>query len=77
MIVVYEADPHDPTDDIEEPAAHVDNPDDTTPVELVETTPDHASTPPDEWASELTDDDWDERFDGVHVTAEPDDGTPG
>lgn len=62
-----------PTDEADE-AAPVAPVEDTDPVELEEGPADQAIAPPGEWGEGLTDEDLDERLDGVEITDDPEDG---
>lgn len=48
-------------------AVWVPEPDEADPVELEETSENDTTEPPQEWAAELSDADWDERMEGVVV----------
>jgi hypothetical protein len=67
----------DPSDNVEEPDPEaVGDVDDDDPVVLQEVAvpEDVEATPPEDWAADITDEEWDSRMDGVVVTAEPGDG---
>jgi hypothetical protein len=76
MKFIYEIDPHDPSDDVDEPAPVVVNPDETEPVVLEEVSDAAIGVPPESWATTLADEDWAERLEGVDVSEDPEDGEP-
>jgi hypothetical protein len=76
MPFVYDEDPYDPSDDVDEPAEVLDA-DEDDPVELVEDPEVELPEPPEDWAQSISAEEWNERLDGVEVTEDPEDGEPG
>ena len=66
-------DTYDPTDDQDQPA-DIDDIDNTDPVDLIPGDPSEEAPVPPDLGSNLTDEDIAERFDGVDLTPDPEDG---
>lgn len=64
---------YDPTDDEDTPV-EVESVEDTEPVALEEGSPAEVFQPPADWATQLSEEDLQERMAGTEITEDPEDG---